>query len=174
MSTLIPILFIIMAVSLIVGPIMMVRPSESQKKLALLRKLANEVGMSVSSAEVSSDSSTRGLMRYVLMHKKTMSDLKTWALVKRPIDHELHFLGRWDWVTQQFWDTNELHLKRLREIIEQFPNDIVYVGVSELGVEVQWRERTKSGEEQNTIETLKSFLLEIKSLCIPDVHVERS
>lgn len=156
MQSWMPLIFVVMAVALAVGPIMMMRPTKTQQKLSRLREKALKSGIRVSvsvwPAKFANDSSR--LMRYSLPWSVKKPPNENVLLIYRNYQHELHLLGHWDWAEGEGTGAEifERVMKNSPALV-----DCKAVGFSSSGVFVDWNERKSADFEE-----LSSLLSELR------------
>ena len=96
----------VLVVMMVVGPVMMIRPTPRQRRLTQLRGTALPAGMSVRMARLkegvgSHDSYSIAVYSLPVPEelKKTIKDTPrfNWRLLRRNMSHELHLAHYWDW-----------------------------------------------------------------------------
>ena len=134
----IPVLIIIFAVALVVGPVMWLKPSEHDRRLAALRQNAAAAGMTVQMKALPA-ALGQGTAAVYFRRWGDQRRLRVgWTLELQRLEHEMHFSGRWDWrngreAPQAAWEP-------LRQLVSQLPGDACAVVASESALGVQWQE----------------------------------
>jgi hypothetical protein len=94
-------LLICFAIAMMVGPLMMMRPSAAQGRIARLRALAQHAGLRVRLDRNPFDGSAANLAVYFLPFAQTKSDkqikIPEFSLFRKNFEHDLHFYKSWDW-----------------------------------------------------------------------------
>ena len=140
MSAWLPLIIIILAVTLVVGPVMWLKPSGRDRQLAGLRQRAAKAGMSVQMQSLP-PALGEGTAAVYIQRWRDPRRLQTgWILELQRMSHELHFAGRWDWRKSR--SAPEAAWEPLRELLAQLPEDACAVVASQGGLGVQWRENT--------------------------------
>ncbi len=161
MQSWMPLIFIVMAVALAVGPIMMMRPTKSQQKLSNLRTQALNSGIRVSVTVWPErfKLSTNRLMRYNLPWQVQKPPLAPVLLIKRNFEHKLHLLDIWDWA-----DGGGTGANAFEQLMLDCPilEDVSAVGCSPAGVFVDWNERKSAdlAEIQAFLEAIRKALID--------------
>lgn len=157
MATL-PIVMILLAAAMIVGPIMMLQPTARQRKLGALRQSAATHGLLVSIPE-EKDLQGHSLACYVLPITKTKPSPKTWALCKQSFVHDLHYSDDWDWVSE----TQQLAKPptSLRTCLNDCPKGTYSMGRNAVGVYIEWDEYAKEGAEDVAVTNITHFLAKL-------------
>ena len=149
-----PLLIIAATVALVVGPIMLMRPTAGQQKLARLRSRALELDLRVHMMPLpESVEGRRQCAAYCLPWSTDDGDAAPWLLVRGQYDHDIHFSGHWQWsddqTAPQRW--HGLLMPRLAEL----PESVVAVGNGPQGLCVYWRERGPERQLERLAEWLK-------------------
>lgn len=162
MSGFIPIIFVVFAVALAVGPIMLMRPTTGQKRLASIRTAAAERGLMVSSE--------KHHVLYILPWrrengKKTKADFDEWRLAKQNYSHGAHYFNDWDWEGRACPDSSIRHdeLRRLLASSESY----AVLGGNRIGVYLGWNERLGGEGVDKKLDELQRDLN-----CLSKVYVE--
>lgn len=152
-------IIICLAIAMMLGPVMMMRPSASQTRLAALRTQANALGYRVRIAEDPRAGRDAQIAVYSLPWNKDDKNRPEWKLVKQNISHELHFLNYWDWQ-----GAGRPHVD-IQEALKHFLNGVdmklVAIGASRSGVDAYWEEKLSGEESQVALERLRSLLQKI-------------
>ncbi|TQV81370.1 hypothetical protein FKG94_09780 [Exilibacterium tricleocarpae] len=161
----IPVIIVALAVVMVVGPVMLMRPTNLQRRQSRLRAYAGGKGLRVRLQAVpegaKSPDARQLLPVYILPATDAEAGTKPpppWLLVRRSLSHEIHFSGHWDWQGDQraapcCWDG-------LRETLERLPADVIALGRGPQGVYVFWAEE---GSEQS-VDRLCDLLLQVSEL----------
>lgn len=91
-----PLIVVGLAVAMVVGPIMLLRPSSRDRRLTALRQSATQMGLSVRMASYELQGKTHPIAVYQL-NSDLPAHTRGWLLLKRGYDHDLHFYREWDW-----------------------------------------------------------------------------
>lgn len=153
------VVIIVLVVLMLVGPVMMLRPSPLQKKQALLRGKAAEKGLMVRSGQKRTDG--RFSISYTLPNPKADNEREPWCLMRQNFTHEGHFFEDWDWNTEPAIFKNESQLKQL---LSSKAQDFNSVRVDRLGVTVDWNEKLNGESEDAAVEKVKQFLIQLEAL----------
>ena len=149
-----PLLFIIGAIALMIGPLMMLQPSRRQQELTALRQMAVQRGIRIH------------LNKAIGKHQSVAVYSLPWptavktgyfCLIKQQFAHDLHFSGYWHWHNDgrppNQW------LAPLGEILESLPSDIVGMEVAEDSLGVFWLEKN----QQTPLTTIENILKQSQS-----------
>ena len=146
-----PIIMIILAAALVIGPIMMFQPSSRDKRLASLRQQAAQKGISVRLTSLTRDNNKQTLAVYSLAFDQTDEARSEWQLVKQSFQHGLHFDQEWDWLDgnnaapESEWDT-------IRSQLQQLDNDMPGLEQTKHSIGIWWTENA------NNIDTVEGLL----------------
>ncbi|WP_346839886.1 hypothetical protein [Microbulbifer sp. SAOS-129_SWC] len=137
-----PLIIILLAVVLVVGPVMWLKPSSRDRRLADLRQRAARAGMSVQMQPLPAALGEGSAAVYTQRWRDRRRLQLGWSLELQRMEHEMHFAGRWDWSGGR--SAPEPAWEPLRELLAQLPRDACAVVASDSGLGVQWHE--DSGE----------------------------
>ncbi|VUD66263.1 hypothetical protein TDB9533_03544 [Thalassocella blandensis] len=157
-------IFIVLAVAMVVGPVMMIRPSPSQKKRAALRTQASQTGLVVKLASTDSSEAKGGVRAayYSLpVSDPSKKKLTLWSLKKMPYAHDIHFSQQWDWEGKD--KAEPRHWNLLQQTLNELPDSITGLGVNAMGVFYLWDEKYEQGNEKAVLERLKASLTDLAS-----------
>ncbi|MEY4590798.1 MAG: hypothetical protein RL497_2874, partial [Pseudomonadota bacterium] len=87
-----------LTLAIILGPLLMLKPSQGLQKLADLRQNAQQLGLIVQ-AHCHPAITQPGAWVFYLMPWPSFantSKLHTWALLQKNFSHEIHLKGQWD------------------------------------------------------------------------------
>jgi len=138
MASWVPLLIILLAVVLVIGPVMWLKPSSRDRRLASLRQAAASAGFRVQMQKlpVSQGEGTAAVYFSGWRNPRRLST--GWGLEIKRMQHEMHFSGVWDWRNGRH--APEAAASPLRELLSQLPADSLAVLATEGGLGVQWRE----------------------------------
>ncbi|WGL17267.1 hypothetical protein PVT68_02955 [Microbulbifer bruguierae] len=140
MSSWLPLIVIVFAVALVIGPVMWMKPSSRDRKLADLRQRAATSGLKVQMQPLPASQGTGSAATY-FSHWRNPRRLQTgWALELQRMSHEMHFEGVWDW--RKGRAAPEPALAPLKELIAALPADATGVYAADAGLGIQWGERS--------------------------------
>ena len=91
-----PIILIVLAIAMAVGPVMMMQPTTRDRRLAGLRQDAAQAGLHVRMSDYEKGEKKRPVAVYtyqVNLPKGT----PTWSLIRRSYSHDIHFHATWEW-----------------------------------------------------------------------------
>ncbi|MGL6162048.1 hypothetical protein [Microbulbifer sp.] len=133
-----PLIIILFAVVLVVGPVMWLKPSARDQRLAALRSRASREGLTVQMKSLPAAEGQGSAAVYFTRWGDTRRLQTGWVLERQRGDHEMNFAGHWDWrngraAPQAAWGP-------LRELLAALPEDAIAIVGAETGLGVQWRE----------------------------------
>lgn len=134
------ILFIVLAIVMAVGPIMLMQPSKKQQRLAALRQSAALLGLSVQMRDYADKNNTRSVAVYSLA-VELPKNAPSWHLLKQSYEHDIHFHGHWEW-RKQDGELSTQQQKGLQQILDNLPDDIVGLGCNGRMLGVWWLEKS--------------------------------
>lgn len=156
MASWLPILIIVFVVALVIGPVMWLKPSGRDRRLATLRQNAASSGLRVQMQSLPA-AEGKGTAAVYFSQWRNPRRLQTgWALELQRMSHEMHFDGVWDW--RKGRQAPELAQKPVKELLESLPADTTAIICSDSGLGVQWKER--SGEDG--LKAIQSALSELR------------
>lgn len=139
------IVILIVTVSLILGPLAMMRPDPVQKNKEKLRMLARANGVHYSVRNLPQQADEQNAPEpspvYFVPPGETQNT-PSWMLVRTGYEHEIHFLGWWAWQSEARATTAELAV--LKENLLDLPESVRAISAGGKGVCVYWGE--KGGE----------------------------
>lgn len=140
-----PIVICLGAFALLLGPILLMQPTPSQRREARLRQMALEQGLRVhmqpppNGAEASSR--TKSMAMYCLPWTESDHARHVWVLVKRKYAHELHCHGVWDWDVE----CDSVNFDEFWGLLDEAPPRVVAIVAGPQGLCCFWNEL--GGEE---------------------------
>jgi len=164
MSSWYPVIFIVLAVAMAVGPVLMIRPSKRQQRLAGLRAKALTLDLRVHLLPLAASSSVPAYCLPWPDSKKNQPNAQcrqVWVLKKMAFAHELHFQQRWDWLGDLSADRfyHAVIRRYLQALPAQLVEHIQALGNGPQGLCCYWDEI--GGEE--ALELLQRGLLDLSS-----------
>lgn len=164
--------------AMIVGPIAMIAPTKSQKRIAKLRAHAHALRLQVRLVPPPARASVvgqegRSVAQYLLRWRATddetsrpnteSSDINknrqrrkryaTWLLVRGSLEHAIHFSGKWEWVNNRKAPAPAQAV--LREILATLFDDVIAVEADEQGLSMYWWERGDAAELDHLLGLMK-------------------
>lgn len=156
MDSYLPLFLIIFAIAMVLGPIMLLQPSQGEKKLATLRSAAAQLGLLVKL-----DKSTGGV-NYILPWRSASEFGDEWRLVKKNYPHEAHFFEYWDFDLAPRAMTSDSR-EKLKVMTTSLEN-IAAFGSTPMGVYLSWSERLSGKDVDTALSEIQTALGNIKSL----------
>jgi hypothetical protein len=150
-----PIILIVLAIAMAVGPVMMMQPTTRDRRLAGLRQDAAQAGLHVRMSDYEKGEKKRPVAVYtyqVNLPKGT----PTWSLIRRSYSHDIHFHATWEWRSTNKKISSEKE-DQLFQFIDSLPKDIVGLEVNEMMVGIWWQEKSPT----ITIKTIKQLLQQL-------------
>ncbi len=153
---------IFLAVAMVVGPVMMVRPTPGTVKLARLRSLASQESMNVRMPPKSTRK--RGAIYSIPLSPimRERKPLTEWKLEKKSHEHALHFRGQWD------WEGDDRPEKAVCDDLETFlgtvPDGLTSFDCNAIGVGCLWDEYCRGKDEKTALFEVKNTLLRLRKL----------
>lgn len=139
----VPLLIVVLAACMVIGPIMLMQPTESQRRLIKRRETAQKLGLRVHLVPVpegiKNDEGSRQLAMYCLPWKTPERARIQWTLVRRQFSHGMHFCGVWDWDGEAAPVTDQQALSEAD--FAALPETVVAVAAGPQGLCCYWRER---------------------------------
>lgn len=136
----IPILLCLAAVALVLGPIMLMQPTPTQRREARLRQSALELGLRVHlqavPKETDTDARAKMMAAYCLPWASSKDANNAWILVKTKYSHGLHFSGPWDWEKE----AEGGNFLALQQSLETVPERVVAIASGPQGLCCYWDE----------------------------------
>ena len=135
-----PILLIALALALVIGPVMMFKPSRRDTHLAALRQLAATNGVTVRLRQLERSGVTTSVAEYALPVNENLSDTGDWLLLRQSFAHEVHFNEYWHWENPQkqapaaLWDA-------LLKQSSSAPASIYGIGGTATSIYILWNEK---------------------------------
>lgn len=138
------ILFVVLAVAMVVGPIMMMKPSGRQLQLTRLRQQAMQLGLSASIQSLPKGLKSNRYPAQVAVYSRAFQGQKYLAeealLLRLDFNHGLHYCANWDW---QKGKSLDLPLdQKLRDALNTVSDSVIAIQINRLGVGVMWLEKS--------------------------------
>lgn len=136
-----PIIIIALAVAMVVGPIMLMQPTQQQRREAARRQHAAALGLRVhlQPPPEGSKIEAKQVAMYCLPWQEAKQGRNSWCLVKRPFEHELHFLGAWDWQIKPTTALPEAAIDA--HSLSTLPEGVIAIAAGPQGLCCYWQER---------------------------------
>jgi hypothetical protein len=146
------VLIMLLVFAMLVGPVMMLKPSRRQQQLAALRQEAAQLGLSVELETVGGRNLAAYQAQWPREDEQKFSG-EGWALEKAEYAHEIHFDGHWQWRGSNVAPA-PLH-DLLHEALRSLPANIHTIEATRLGLRCAWTETGGSRELRLIAEWLK-------------------
>lgn len=149
-----PAIFIVLAIAMAVGPIMLMKPSRRDQRLAGLRQKAAKLGLQVRI----SDYEGRPTAVYSLpvsLPKNTVS----WQLLKQSYTHGIHFHQKWQLLENSAKVPSHLE-DDIKAYLDKAYEDVVGIEAGKKAVSVWWLENPNT----ETVEDIYSSLERLHKL----------
>lgn len=156
MSNYWPIIFIVCAIALAVGPIMMMQPSQRSRRLSELRQAAAQKAMRVRLTTVTLSSGKQEVAVYSVSLPPTEAVRPSWVVLKQAYAHDVNFDDLWDWNNHKYAAPAHQHAA-LRDILSSVDPSIVGLELTQSTVGVYWQEKTL------TIDDVEALLTRCKN-----------
>jgi len=149
---------VIVAVALVVGPVMMMRPNPAQKNKENLRSLARARGVHFSMRNLPRQADEQdqpaAIPVYFLPPEKSQLS-PSWMLVRTNYEHEINLLGWWAW--QGETRATNLELAVLEAQLQALPESVKAVSSGSGGICVYWEEKGGETVLQQVFRLLESL-----------------
>ncbi len=148
------IVFVILAIAMVLGPVMLMKPSGRQRQLASLRQQALERGLQSRISSVPSEISSYTAAPTIAVYQKRwqgarFNQASALLLHRTAFSHEIHFHGVWDWQGDE--RISLFPNEALKNGLDTLPDSVLAIEISTLGVGLFWLEKGSS------IENLEAF-----------------
>ncbi len=156
---------ILFSVAMLMGPIMFMRPTKSQARLARIRAHAQNLGCRVRMGQNPFASEKFPIAVYYLLwdekYAKKMAGVEL-ILFRKPYAHDIHFSDDWDWFKKSFLSPQIF--QALKAMLQSFDDSIVGVEVNKLGASIYWLEKTIDKSDEKTVEDIVQKLKNLRAL----------
>jgi len=152
------IIVLIVAVSLVLGPVMMMRPNPAQKKKENMRMLARQQGVhySIRNLPQQTDELEKpGPVPVYFLPPGETDSSSSWMLLRTRYKHDIHFLGWWAWRGEAQATNAEQAV--LREYLPALPESVRALSAGAEGITVYWEEQGGELVLQQILQLLKSL-----------------
>ncbi len=146
------VIFIVLAIAMAVGPIMIMQPSSRDRRLAKFRQSAASLGLQVRMADYKANNAKRSIAVYS-QAVELPSKAPSWVLLKQSYQHDIHFYGKWEWQE----GSQALEISKhgaLQAFLNELPDDIVGMEVNNKMIGIWWNEAAS----EVTIDQIKSWI----------------
>ncbi len=135
MTAWLPLLIVCGAIALVLGPVLLLQPSQRQRRVIALRNHALTLGLRVHFMPLNGEQVTA----YCLPWLSDKDDRSLWLLIRKNYAHELHFQQCWHWSGDA--TASESWCLRLKDVLAQLPEGVDAVGNGPQGLAFYWREK---------------------------------
>lgn len=158
-------LFVFFVIAMVVGPIMMLRPSPSVSKLANMRTYASQKGIGVrmpSREKLAPGTQGPGLagaiysLALTSTLRKQSEGLGAWCLKRQSHEHEIHFHKSWDWEGKG--KVSDAITPILIQQLDLLPDSIGMLQFNITGLGVLWDERCRGAEPEVAVDAIHALL----------------
>lgn len=160
---------LILAISLVLGPIAMLRPNPAQKRKEALRQYATKLGLRFTLRKLpklKTDMEDPGMSPvYYLTPTAAMQVLPTWILVRTQYEHEGNFYREWDWHNEI--RPNQTVRAKLMDYLPKLPGSIAVITQGEAGTSLFWGEKG----DKDILDLIASALNDLQAAAIADLSV---
>lgn len=147
-----PVIFIICAVALAVGPVMMMQPSQRIRRLSALRQAAAQKAMRVRLTTVTLPSGKTDVAVYSMPLPSTEAVRASWVLLQQDYQHDVNFYQQWEWDNKKHTAPAGQHAM-LRELLSSFDSSIIGLEAGQSSVGVYWCEKALTIDDIETLLT---------------------
>lgn len=152
------IVFVVLAVAMVLGPIMLMKPSGRQRQLAGFRQEALEQGLQSRISSVPSELKAFTVAPTIAVyqqrwHEKRFKAEGSYLLYRTGFQHDIHFYKQWDWMDGQAAEGKVN--QALKSCLDSLPESILAIEITALGIGFFWLEKSC------TVEQLKAFYLPV-------------
>ena len=154
------IIILIVAVGLVLGPIMMMRPSPAQKNREFMRLLARGEGVHYSVRNLPRQADELEKPEPVAVYFFPPTDAApphNWMLLRTRYQHDIHFLGWWAWRDENRPVNGEEAV--LIEHLANLPESVKAVSAGTEGISVYWQETGGEPVLRQILNLLKALQL---------------
>ncbi|MFO1370829.1 MAG: hypothetical protein U1F46_17755 [Marinagarivorans sp.] len=134
-----------LTLAIVLGPLLMLKPTSGLQRIARLRQKAAQMGLLVQAHQHPAITTEGEWMFYLLPWPSftPSAKLATWALLRKNFSHDIHLKGQWDFCPPA---PSQLIGQTLKTQLENLPEHITGIESTSAGVGVYWNER--GGERQ--------------------------
>ena len=155
------VLLFVVVVSLIVGPVMMLKPRPAQLRRERLRLQARHLGLGFAlrvPPGLKTDLEALAPMPcYFLSPKNPAGDNPAWILRRTSYSHEANFWQAWDWVGESH--ASQAQQALLKNQLDQLPAGALALSSGPGGVSIYWDER----EGESGLEPINALLTQLRA-----------
>jgi len=145
-----PIIFIIGAIALAVGPVMMMQPSQRIRRLSALRQAAAQLSIRVRLSTITLPLGKKEVAVYSISLPTSDAVRPSWILIKQDYTHGANFHNDWDWENQK-QIASSFQYGILRDILDLLDDSIVGLEMTQNAVGVYWQEKSLTIDKINQL-----------------------
>jgi hypothetical protein len=129
-----------LTLAIVLGPLLMFKPTSNMQRIAKLRQKAAQMGLVVRAHHHPSITAEGEWMLYLLTWPSFTNPAKlaTWVLLRKNFSHDIHLKGQWDFQPPA---PGEAIGQTLKTHLESLPEHIMGIEATRTGVGVYWNER---------------------------------
>lgn len=130
---------ILLAAALMLGPVLMLRPSPRTQQVAQLRSRAAALGLGVQLTSLPNHPDTH-LVAYCRPWPSYIKNAqkRPWKLIKHNYSHDIHCADHWDWQGED--RPSPAHIQHIKDLLPQLPESILALEATPAGVACYWTE----------------------------------
>lgn len=162
------IVVILLALAMVVGPVMMIRPSPGMARVGRLRTLASQRGLVVALPKRKEGEKRVVGAKYILPNtspQDATAHIPTWSLRCQQQAHELHFDELWDWESEG--RIVALGEPLLHQLLREAPEGVTGLSSDPGGTGVLWDESCRGDSEEEAIAKIKTYLEKVHQALAP-------
>jgi type II secretory pathway pseudopilin PulG len=145
-----PVIFIIGAIALAVGPVMMMQPSQRIRRLSALRQAAAQLSIRVRLTTITLPLGKTEAAVYSMPLPTSDAVRPSWILLKQDYTHGANFHNDWDWESQKQISASHQNAI-LRDILESLDDSIVGLEMSQNAIGIYWQEKSLTIDQVNQL-----------------------
>lgn len=130
-------LLLFLVFAMIVGPILLIKPSKRQQRIAQLRAKAPSLGLRVTLQTLNGQSIAVYEKPWPRDEQQKFGG-QEWLLEKQSYQHDIHFCDWWAWRGPE---PSDAILAVLKQRLADLPDAVVAVEANRLGLRCYWTER---------------------------------
>ncbi|HEY7774848.1 MAG TPA: hypothetical protein VIC26_16815 [Marinagarivorans sp.] len=145
-----PTIIVVLVIAMMVGPVMLMKPTRAQKHLALLRKQAQTLGLKVGASDVKGEGGQ--LCWFYWLPLNTDNGPAPVVLERQKYEHGLHIAKYWlvkgrTPTEPQLWES----------FLAKLPDSVYAVELNDHALGVHWNERGGDAVLEQLANQLKAF-----------------
>lgn len=166
-----PVLFILLALCMIAGPVLMLKPSRWQRHLAHLRSRASSLGLKVHLEQIGSAE----LAVYQIPWPSTQNQVyvgRPWCLERKPYAHDIHINEFWYW--QNEVTPAPVVVDYIRQHLAELPDGAKGVSGNSQGLGCFWDEKGGDAVQEQIAQWLQAARDHLWPLVRKDLNREEA